>query len=280
MGNKSTFITLYLVYAAAMFIWSVVALANVYSHFWMLNGLLHLIPMLLILRFYAFPIARTAGKLPLLTALNCLIILAIITGVFTNSIQHHELLVLPVIGFCGWLLYVYWYSQLPMHNHNEIAVGSTLPEVKLKNLSGQKIGNDYFDGEFNVLLFYRGNWCPLCMAQINELASAYSELDRLGAKVFLISPQPPYKSQKLARKHKVNFNFLIDHNAATARKFRIYHRNGTPLGMEVFGYEPHTVLPTVIIINKENEIIFIAQTDNYRVRPVPSTYIEAIQSAL
>ncbi len=186
-------------------------------------------------------------------------------------------LLLPSIGLSGWLLYIFWYSQLPMHNQNQISVGSMLPEVKLRNMNGHGVGNEQFDGDFNVLLFYRGNWCPLCMAQIKELSNSYQTLHKAGAKLFLISPQPSLKSQKLARKYKVALNFLQDPNAKTAKKFRIYHKNGTPLGMELFGYSPDTVLPTVIIVDKNHEIIYIAQTDNYRIRPLPATYLEAIE---
>ncbi|NJN00349.1 MAG: redoxin domain-containing protein, partial [Aquincola sp.] len=39
-----------------------------------------------------------------------------------------------------------------------------------------------------VLVFYRGNWCPLCVAQLRELASRQEDLTALGAKVILVSP--------------------------------------------------------------------------------------------
>jgi hypothetical protein len=39
-----------------------------------------------------------------------------------------------------------------------------------------------------------------------------------------------------------------------------------------------SVLPTVIIVDPEGRIIFTDQTDNYRVRPDPDTFLKVLQS--
>ena len=51
-----------------------------------------------------------------------------------------------------------------------------------------------------------------------------------------------------------------------------------PLGMEIFGYKSETVLPTVIITDEEGKILFLDQTDNYRVRPEPETFFEVLNA--
>jgi len=48
------------------------------------------------------------------------------------------------------------------------------------------------------------------------------------------------------------------------------------LGMEIFGYDQDTVMPTVIIVNAEGEILFADQTDNYRMRPEPDTFLRIL----
>ena len=47
--------------------------------------------------------------------------------------------------------------------------------------------------------------------------------------------------------------------------------------MELLGYDPDTVLPTVIITDASGKIIFVDLTDNYRVRPEPETFIQVLK---
>ena len=41
-----------------------------------------------------------------------------------------------------------------------------------------------------ILIFYRGNWCPFCMAQLKELFARYRGISAMGVRVAMISPQP------------------------------------------------------------------------------------------
>jgi peroxiredoxin len=114
------------------------------------------------------------------------------------------------------------------------------------------------------------------MAQIREISAQYQELERRGVAVLLVSPQPVSHSVALAKKMKVNFQFLTDENNAMARQLKIDQEHGVPLGFEVLGYKSETVLPTVIITDEQGKILFLDQTDNYRVRPEPETFLEVL----
>lgn len=61
------------------------------------------------------------------------------------------------------------------------------------------------------------------------------------------------------------------------RKLGILHENGLPLGFEVLGYEKDTVLPTLLITDAKGKIIYSDQTDNYRVRLEPDTFLSAVE---
>ena len=72
---------------------------------------------------------------------------------------------------------------------------------------------------------------------------------------------------------------MIDEDNQAARILGIEALQGTPKGLEVLGYESDTVLPTAILTNQQGEVIYTDQTDNYRVRPEPETFIEVFQKA-
>jgi hypothetical protein len=53
---------------------------------------------------------------------------------------------------------------------------------------------------------------------------------------------------------------------------------GIPTGFEALGYDTEAPMPTVIITNAEGQVVWADQTDNYRVRPEPSTFIGVLQA--
>ncbi len=177
------------------------------------------------------------------------------------------------------LLYVFWYSRFGRRESAAIAVGRILPDVPLLDSEGHEISSAEFRGTPSVLLFYRGNWCPLCMAQIKEVAGQYREISKRGAQVVLISPQDQQKTRALAAKFDVPFRFFVDAGGRAAQALGILHRGGLPSGMGVLGYDYDTVLPTVIVTDAQGKILLSDQTDNYRVRPEPEIFLRALDSA-
>ncbi len=182
-------------------------------------------------------------------------------------------------GLGGALLYVFWYSRYGRGESAAIAVGQILPEFELQDCDGKPVSSRIFRGAPALFLFYRGNWCPLCSAQVRELAADYRALDERGVRVVLVSPQPHAHTRELAARFDVPFLFLVDFEARAAKTLGIFAQGGLPLGLEVLGYDSDTVLPTVIITDAEGRIIFNDQTDNYRVRPEPETFFVAIDRA-
>ena len=181
------------------------------------------------------------------------------------------------VGVFGIVFYIYWYSRFQRNEAKFLTVGETLPLFKLEDESGNTVPSDDFIGQPSLLIFYRGNWCPLCMAQIKEVASQYKALADMGATVALISPQPHENTRGLAEKFNVPFKFLVDVDNKAAKILGIDAENGTPKGMEVLGYDSDTVMPTVLITDKDGTIIFADLTDNYRVRPEPETFINVLR---
>jgi len=179
----------------------------------------------------------------------------------------------------GWLIYIFWYSRFDKRAHN-FEVGAYLPEFILEDTDKNKISSKSFQGKSTIFMFYRGNWCPLCMAQIKEIAKQYKELENRGVTMVLTSPQPHHFSKSLAKKYNVNFQFLVDVENKVAKQLDIFHKNGLPLGMQMFGYKNDTVMPTILITDTSGKIIFADLTDNYRVRPEPETFFKILDNNL
>jgi len=220
-------------------------------------------------------IARTSAHLPVLTALATVGLGLACWGYFQGASVNAPILAL--VGWVGFIVYVYWYSSFGDRSSESLEVGQKLPEIDVRNVANEVISSESLLDKPVIWVFYRGNWCPLCMAQIKEVAGEYQEIQDLGVRVALISPQPHKFTMRLARKFDVPFYFLTDEGNCAARTLGIAHSDGLPTGMQVVGYDSETVLPTVIITGVGGKILWSHQTDNYRVRPEPALYLQVLR---
>ena len=185
--------------------------------------------------------------------------------------------VMGVLTAIIWAVYLFWYSTFDERLTNTILrEGQILPEFSLLDLEGKKVTSKSFLGKPSIYLFYRGNWCPLCMAQVKELASFYKQLEKRGVSTILISPQPQEHSLLLAEKHKVAFEYMVDGGNKVAKQLGINQDNGLPFGLQFLGYDKDTVLPTVVITDPSGKILFADLTDNYRLRPEPQIFLNIL----
>lgn len=181
-----------------------------------------------------------------------------------------------LVVFAGTLGYIFWYSRLGRTPSPQLSVGNDLPEFTLEDASGKSVRSSEFRGRPNVWLFFRGNWCPLCVAQVQELVDQYKRLEAAGAEVILVSPQSHEKTRELAERFDVKFHFLLDPGSKAARQIQIAHLAGLPPMLLKQGYDEDTIFPTVVLTNADGKIIFSDQTDNYRVRPEPETFLSVL----
>ncbi len=180
------------------------------------------------------------------------------------------------LGLIPMFGYVFWYSILDRSASAAIVVGATLPELELFDADGERVTPT--DGKHGLYMFVRGNWCPLCMSQIKEIAAQYRELEARGVEVFLIARQPAANTGALARRFDAPIRFCVDPEGLLARRLGIEHIGALPFLMEPLGYDSDSVLPTVVITDPSRRIIFADLTDNYRVRPEPSTFLAALDA--
>ena len=230
----------------------------------------------LMLRLMIKPVGRTSENLPFLLLLSAVGLMMAAWELFIEGVAGWGPLSVALVNAGIMLLYVFWYSRFGRIESMQLGVGNKLPAFRLQDADGNEVASADLSGSPAVLLFYRGNWCPLCMAQIRELVSRYQELDDMGIKVALISPQPDAHTKNLAGMHDVPFHFLIDADNRFAESLGIAIDNGVPLGVPG-GYEPGTVMPTVVVTNANGTIVFSDQTDNYRVRPEPDVFLAILR---
>ena len=222
-------------------------------------------------------VARTSARFPVM---NGIALVGVALSVYSTFIQGVGMVLpvaLAVLGAVTFFAYSVWYSVLGRVSSVKLTVGQRLPDFEVKDTNGGVVRTRDFLGKPALIFFYRGNWCPLCMAQVKEIAARYHEIITLGTRVVLISPQPHDNTVKLAGRFGVNFDFLTDEGNRAARVLNIAMPNGLPMGMGLLGYDSETVFPTVIILDADGVIRWVDQTDNYRIRPEPDTFLPLLR---
>ena len=84
------------------------------------------------------------------------------------------------LGLGGVLVYIFWYSDLDRRDNPLLKIGSKLPDFTVKSIEDKELQSSAFLGRKTLFIFYRGNWCPVCQSQLQELAEQYQEIKRLG----------------------------------------------------------------------------------------------------
>jgi len=62
-----------------------------------------------------------------------------------------------------------------------------------------------FAGDFSVVLFFRGSWCPYCNAQLRAFQRAHSSLAETGVRVAALSVDDEPTTAALIAKHGLTF---------------------------------------------------------------------------
>lgn len=185
-----------------------------------------------------------------------------------------------VMVFVGWIVYLRWYSNFGGRTYPaQLHEGEKLPEFSLLTLDDELVSSFSFRGNPHILVFYRGNWCPFCVAQVEELATAYQGIESRGARVVMISSQPATRSRQLADKFDIPIRFLVDPDNVSARQLGISGKYSLPLGFHLLGYSTEAALPTVVITDASGKILFTDLTDNYRHRPEPEKLLKVLDIA-
>jgi peroxiredoxin len=84
--------------------------------------------------------------------------------------------------------------------------GDSFPRLTISATNGQTLAlPDAFAGEFGVVLFYRGSWCPYCNGQLRAFERAGEALADAGVKVAALSVDDNETTAALVNKHKLTF---------------------------------------------------------------------------
>ena len=275
---KQFFISAYVFYCLVVTGFGVISLINGLDFsIWLAVTVASAVPTIYFAWLYVSSVPRTS---PGLVGVTGGIFMVTMYSVYTsyNSGVASPLPLLALFSLVGWATYVGWYSDLGDRKASKLKVGKKLPKMELQNCSGEKVSSEDWAGESSLIIFYRGNWCPICTAQVKELIGYEDRFQLLGVRMRFVSSQSHKKSQNFAKRTGMKADFLVDSKNAVAKNLGILHKDGLPLGFKLLGYDSDVPKPTIIITDPSGKIKYLDLTENYRLRPTPSQLLDVTQS--
>ena len=215
---KSLFVSTYMTALMAALVWAGLRLVRepVNLAYWgviLASGA----PMAFFAHLFLAPVARTDAHLNWIPVAGVIGTLMALFGQGAGATAA----VAAANGVLLALLYIHWYSSFGPRVTSALLVGSVLPEVTLETLDGRPLATQELTQKTALWMFYRGNWCPLCMAQIREVAAEYRRLHARGVEVYLVSPQSQDHSLSLSQRFDAPMRFLRDRDNQAAGRLGI-----------------------------------------------------------
>ena len=105
---------------------------------------------------------------------------------------------------------------------NAVKAGEMAPLFRLRCRRGGFINlSDLIDRGPVVVSFFWGDWCPFCALELKALAAAYAAIQRLGAALIALSPQPRNKSSSPVSDAGLPFPVVQDPGCKVASRYRV-----------------------------------------------------------
>jgi peroxiredoxin (alkyl hydroperoxide reductase subunit C) len=91
-----------------------------------------------------------------------------------------------------------------------IAPGEKAPDFSLSDQDGNTVSLGDLSGQISVLVFYPGDWSPVCTDQLNVYQEVLGDLDAAGAKLYGVSVDSAFSHKAFQDHLGVTFPLLAD----------------------------------------------------------------------
>ena len=127
-----------------------------------------------------------------------------------------------------------------------------------------------------LLKFFRGHWCPYCVAELKRWNELEPELARHGIRIVTVCSDNAEQIRRGRTKHGLRATMLPDPDLTITDVYNLRNPKS-------FAPKPGVIIPlpipTTILVDAEGVVRWIDQSEDYMVRSEPSRVREAIRAA-
>lgn len=156
-----------------------------------------------------------------------------------------------------------------------VAVGDRVLDFVALDDAERPFGLASLAGRPFLLKFFRGHWCPYCVAELRRWQELRPELDAHDVAIVAICADRPDEIRRGRAKHGLDAIFVSDPQLAVTDLYRLRNpRNFAPRPGVIIPLP----IPTTILVDAAGIVRWIDQATDYMVRSDPSRVREAIRT--
>ena len=170
-------------------------------------------------------------------------------------------------------------------------VGDRMPSFELKDRQGNTVSSsELLKRGPLVVTFFRGTWCPYCVAELRALSDIADEVTKAGRSIVAISPQAP-EQQDAEVLEGVRFPVLYDRDNAVGKQSglvydfpedlkSLYHNVfKNDIAVQNAADVWQLAVPARYVINRDGQIVDAHIDPDYRYRPEPLVTLSVLKQS-
>ena len=158
-----------------------------------------------------------------------------------------------------------------------VAVGRPVLDFVARDDAGQPFDLARLRGTPFLLKFFRGHWCPYCVAELRRWEEMRPELDARGVAIVTVCADTAEQIRRGRGKHGLAAVMLPDPNLAITDRYNLRNPKN-------FAPKPGLIIPlpipTTILVDADGVVRWIDQATDYMHRSEPARVLAAIRAAL
>lgn len=164
------------------------------------------------------------------------------------------------------------------NEQSSILVGQKAPMFKAMDQNGKTIiSNEILENEQLIVVFYRGQWCPLCNKHLSHLQNHVADFKKAGARLIAITPEIPESVEKTIDKTKAEYSILYDIDCKIMKQYDVnfvlpeklqekYKEYGIDLTVSNGNEDQMLPVPATYVIGKDGIVKYIQYDPDYKNR--------------
>ena len=157
--------------------------------------------------------------------------------------------------------------------------GDSAPDFSAKDVAGNTVVlKDELKKGPVVIIFYRGEWCPVCNRYLSNFQDSLSYVMAAGAKVLAVTPETPDNAIKMIKKTGATFTVIPDPTEQIMKQYDVMFnvteayqqkiRNALEADIATSNDKKDAALPVpaTFIINQQGIIVYRQFNLDYHIR--------------
>ncbi len=162
-----------------------------------------------------------------------------------------------------------------------LTIGDQAPDISMLDTDGKEIKlYDLLKNGPVIINFFRGNWCPFCMAELSDYQESIQQFHLPATQFLFISPQMQAYSAQLKSEKDFDLTLIADQHNEIARQFglvftlddnirEIYKKIGADL-LAINGDDSFELpIPATYVVAPSGKITYAFVETNYMMRAEP-----------